>query len=729
MTFAQNDKLEEAKKLFVDIRAHNEAKKLLDEIISRNPSKEEAYYYRGQLHYQLMNYHAAKEDFNKTIELDNRYADNFYHRGLVLVKLKDYKGAIQDFSEAIKLAKGSDDYYVARADAYRLAQRYDKAIKDCDKAIELNENNGVARSIKGLVYANMGQHKSSFFRAATLAEPYNAITYYYYATYCEGIGENEKALKNYKAAIALDNIPVEYYYGKANLELKLQNYKEAKETASLVIQKHKQLSETYVIRAICNYKENSKEAYDRDIRYFFRWAEYNEMSNPEAYIVEEFYQYLVDNMLSQDEVLLKRLEAWMKTAIEKHNTAKNNILYAKILFKSGNNSQIKVLATNLGRIPNITSEEKNEFNRIMDEVDGMNADNTPPKIDITAPVFEARRGVIVVEATKKVVIKGKASDKSGIKKVNINGNPARLYSGGEFSGEILLKKGDNLVEIRAEDLAGNSEVKSFVIRKEDIVANNTQKTNPTQKKKEDLSQLGTHRALLFATDEYDEWGRLMNPINDAETIAKDLERLYGFETEIVKNPTGQKIIEKLREYNAKQYGSGDELFIFFAGHGQYDEMLSEGYIVAKDSKLQELSKLSYVPHSTIRTYTNSIPCNHIFLVMDVCFGGTFDPIVAARGNDTEIPKSVVNLVNRLLYYKTRKYFTSGGKEYVSDGVAGKHSPFVRIFLEALRKGGGSDGILTADEIVLFFDKASPKPQYGQFGSNEPGSSFVFVPRY
>lgn len=730
--YAQNKKLEEAKHLFTDVRAYNVAKKLLDEVISENPSEDEAYYYRGQLHYDLMNYHAAREDFSKAIEIENKYSDHYYQRGLVLLKMKDYKGAIRDFSKAINLRKGgSDTYYVARAEAYRLSQKYDKAINDCEEAMVLNPNNGIARSIRGLIDWNLGKSASTFFRAATLADvkkDEKALIHYYYAIYCEGTGKYEKALTNYTAAINLDKIPVEYYYGKANLELKLQNYKEAKETADIVIRKHKRLTETYVTRAICNYKEKVNDEYEQDIRYFFKWAEYNKMQNPESYIANLFYKYLVETSINQDEFLLKRLEKWMEKAIEKNNSAENNILYAKILFKSGNNSKIQKLADNISNITDINPEEKNEFDRILAEINNVTADKIPPKINITTPAFEAKRGVIVVEATKKMIVKGQAQDESGIKKVSINGNPARLLANGRFSGEVILSKGDNLITVRAEDFAGNTESKPFVIRKEETIAK-TKVNKPKEKTREDFSRLGTHRALLFATDEYDEWGRLMNPINDAETIARDLERLYGFETEVVKNPTGRKIIEKLREYNAKSYGADDELFIFFAGHGQYDEMLSEGYIVAKDSKLQEVSKLSYVPHSTIRTYTNSIPCEHIFLVMDVCFGGTFDPLVAARGNDAEIPASTITLVNRLLFYKTRKYFTSGGKEYVSDGVAGKHSPFVRIFLEALRKGGGNDGVLTADEIVLFFEEASPKPQYGQFGANEPGSSFVFVPRY
>ena len=53
-------------------------------------------------------------------------------------------------------------------------------------------------------------------------------------------------------------------------------------------------------------------------------------------------------------------------------------------------------------------------------------------------------------------------------------------------------------------------------------------------------------------------------------------------------------------------------------------------------------------------------------------------------------------INRKLKLKTRKFLTSGGKEYVSDGRPGQHSPFVRKLLEAIRSYGGDDSVLSAE---------------------------------
>jgi hypothetical protein len=53
---------------------------------------------------------------------------------------------------------------------------------------------------------------------------------------------------------------------------------------------------------------------------------------------------------------------------------------------------------------------------------------------------------------------------------------------------------------------------------------------------------------------------------------------------------------------------------------------------------------------------------------------------------------------------------------------------VRRLLEAFRSYGGKDGILTINEILQYVEKVKPEPRAGEFGTNEPGSDFIFVAR-
>lgn len=236
------------------------------------------------------------------------------------------------------------------------------------------------------------------------------------------------------------------------------------------------------------------------------------------------------------------------------------------------------------------------------------------------------------------------------------------------------------------------------------------------------------RALLFATNVYDSFTELINPVVDASSLSAEFTNNYKAIVELVENPTLNETVKKIREYATMKYTPQDQLFIFFAGHGIYDRIFKEGYVISKDSKSNDETKTSYLSHSNLRTMINNIPCDHVFLVMDVCFGGTFDPLIASshRGAVMYEDISTEDFIERKSKYKTRLYLTSGGNEYVPDGRPGHHSPFMRKFLEALRNYGGGDGIVTVNEILSYVEKVEPQPRYGEFGDNEPGSDFLFI---
>jgi hypothetical protein len=282
---------------------------------------------------------------------------------------------------------------------------------------------------------------------------------------------------------------------------------------------------------------------------------------------------------------------------------------------------------------------------------------------------------------------------------------------------ITLMEGDNLLEIIAENIDGQ---KTISYRK--VTVGSVSLADATKLDRTDY-------ALIFATDEYDHWGDLVNPVFDSRTIANELKNTYGFKVDMLENGSQSDILKKIREYAEKKYKPLDQLFIFFAGHGNYDQTFGEGFVVTKESLVNDEAKTTYLSHNRLRSIINNIQCEHIFLAMDVCFGGTFDAALASsRGMDEETYKeqNTAEFITRKLTYKTRRFLTSGGKTYVSDGIPGKHSPFAKNFVEALRGRGGRDGILTLPELYTYVEKLKIQPRFGEFGDNAPGSDFVFV---
>jgi hypothetical protein len=281
---------------------------------------------------------------------------------------------------------------------------------------------------------------------------------------------------------------------------------------------------------------------------------------------------------------------------------------------------------------------------------------------------------------------------------------------------ISLLAGENTVRLFAENIQGGlvSSVRSVLSGKDAL---------------EDAVDINRKDyALLFVTNTYDHMDDLVNPIFDGRTINGLLTEKYGFQTEVVENASNDQILAKITEYNLKKFNPQDQLFVFFAGHGVFDEALKEGYVVASNSLANDPGRASYVSHILIRERLDNINCEHIFLMMDVCFGGTFDQALAkVRGeqDDENIDKEF--LIKKLTK-RTRKFLTSGSKEYVPDGQPGRHSPFAEKFILALReKGGGTGRILSLVELRTYFLKLSTEPRFGSFGTrDDPASDFVFV---
>jgi hypothetical protein len=286
-----------------------------------------------------------------------------------------------------------------------------------------------------------------------------------------------------------------------------------------------------------------------------------------------------------------------------------------------------------------------------------------------------------------------------------------------YEKTIMMLEGVSIIELTVENEQGVKTVSQRTIH-----VGQTALADAVKLQRKDY-------ALIFATDKYDNWKGLVNPIFDARTISSELKNTYGFEVDLNENLTQEEVWKKILEYTEnKKYNQLDQLLIFFAGHGFYDESFKEGFLVTRESLPNDPGRQTYISYDRLRGRLNNIPCEHIFLVMDVCFGGTFDESIASRKLDDADYKeaSQSTFITRVLEYRTRKYLTSGGREYVSDGIPGKHSPFARKMIDALRTHGGDDGMLTLSELKSHLEKLEMRPRFGKFGSDAPESEFVFV---
>ncbi len=334
-----------------------------------------------------------------------------------------------------------------------------------------------------------------------------------------------------------------------------------------------------------------------------------------------------------------------------------------------------------------------------------------PEIILLDPLPDGKNRIFTDK--RKIVIKGRVNNYSESNSLLINEKPVNTDLNHNFSHEITLLDNITLLNIKIRTDGEGMVEKNYVVNY----------------KQESMERNGKDYALLVGIDLYDNWNSLSNPVNDINTIETELRTNYKFLTEKIENSTKNDIYSILRKYAQMQFNEDDQLFLFFAGHGKFDEIFKEGFLVAKDSKREDENNETYISHAILKQRIENIPCKHIFLVIDACFGGALDPLIAqgdSRGDNIYSEITKPEFIKRKLKFKTRKYLTSGGKEYVPDGRPGEHSPFTRKFLEALRSYGGNDGILTLSKINNYIEKVKPEPRFGGFGSDEPGSDFIFI---
>ncbi|MCW5906624.1 MAG: caspase family protein [Chitinophagales bacterium] len=243
--------------------------------------------------------------------------------------------------------------------------------------------------------------------------------------------------------------------------------------------------------------------------------------------------------------------------------------------------------------------------------------------------------------------------------------------------------------------------------------------------------IGKKYALIIGTNEYKEWTNLNNAVKDAEAIANELENGFGFDVLLLRNPLLDTVYSVIQSYSQRM-DSTDQLLIYFAGHGDFDEQFfNDGFLVMKNSASTKNDpyRKTYIQHSALQRIINNLPSRQILVVFDVCYGGTFDEKVSKRSykvNELKTGNTKEDYINKKLEHHTRVYISSGNKNTVPDGYSGEHSPFAIRFLEALRTKGGKSGILTKSRLFSFVEGLDSEPIMGGFGDDEPGSEFILI---
>jgi hypothetical protein len=347
-------------------------------------------------------------------------------------------------------------------------------------------------------------------------------------------------------------------------------------------------------------------------------------------------------------------------------------------------------------------------------------EKTPPKITITSP--DVTRSLKVVAKQSRITVVGIAESKIGITEVTVNGLQAELEESGNFSAEVPLKVGQNIIVVAAVDILKNKTTNQFTLYREG--------GKVTQVKKEDFVlepeiPFAKYHALFIAVQDYEskDISRLDYAISDARRLRNVLVSNYTFEkdnTILLENPDRRGIYKTLQGLRSK-LTEKDNLLIFFAGHGYWLDDMKQGFWLPRDaSGINDPS--DWIPNSSIRDFIKAIKAKHILLIADACFsGGMFKLRDAFPGPQVSIEK--------IYELPSRRAITSGSIKTVPD-----RSVFME-FLEKRLKGNNEMYLDTQKlytslrDAVINNSPIHQTPLYGAIGeAGDEGGDFIFIKR-
>ncbi|MBI5008588.1 MAG: caspase family protein, partial [Bacteroidia bacterium] len=228
-------------------------------------------------------------------------------------------------------------------------------------------------------------------------------------------------------------------------------------------------------------------------------------------------------------------------------------------------------------------------------------------------------------------------------------------------------------------------------------------------------------AVIIGNNKYDDpmITELDEPLKDAQEFYSTITQDYNFDPEnviLLKNATKADIIGTLHQLRSKVTPT-DNLLIFYAGHGYWDEGMGVGYWLPKDAAKN--NPVNWIPNTDLTNYLGAIKTKHTLLIADACFsGGIFK---------TRAAFSATYAIEMLYQLNSRKAITSGYLKEVPD-----KSVFFQYLIKNLKEN--PNDYLSAEELFSKFrlaviNNSENVPQFGTIQNvGDEGGDFIFIKR-
>ena len=360
-----------------------------------------------------------------------------------------------------------------------------------------------------------------------------------------------------------------------------------------------------------------------------------------------------------------------------------------------------------------------------------------PELAIIEPQVLATRGIEIVVAgaapngVRQII--GQVTAPAGLLRLAVNDSGVEPNELGVFTADVPVSAADTPVTVVAIDRQGKRSVVEFVLRAR--VAADASAVAQSKAQEDELSGIdfGRYHALVIGNDDYRHLPDLKTAVADATEVAGILESRYGFSTTLLTDANRYEILAALNSLRERLTRS-DNLLIYYAGHGELDEVNNRGHWLPVDAEPE--STANWISAIAVTDILNIMQARQILLVVDSCYSGALTRSSVARLAAGMTGEERLHWLRTVSQKRSRTVLTSGGLAPVLDSGGGSHSVFARALLEVL---GGNDEVLDGHrlhrEVAARVSYAADNvgfdqvPEYApiRYAGHEAGE-FFFVPK-
>jgi hypothetical protein len=361
------------------------------------------------------------------------------------------------------------------------------------------------------------------------------------------------------------------------------------------------------------------------------------------------------------------------------------------------------------------------------------ADTTRPRIEINHPPPDAK------QEGEEVALLAVVTDDVLVARVQVSVNGVPLGAASEAAGgargrtirmPVKLRPGQNVIEVAAEDAAGNvSQAVRTVTRVAPVVAPPPPPAPAPPK--------GERWAVVIGVGRYEGAGipQLRYTVADAEAIHQVLTGPLGFKRENVllltdkseRKPTIRNIRWALGTFLSRSARRDDTVVIFFAGHGA-PEVDPRGlerdglakYLIPADADPDDLYSTAFPMDELLNIFLR-IEAERVVAFLDACYSGTAGGRTFAS-KATRAGQLDDLFLERLTRSKGRAIITASRPSEVSIELPDlSHGVFTYYLIEGLRGAGdlNRDGIVTLQELYEYLEQQVSRKSRAVGGNQHP----------